>query len=610
LSCIAGCFSPGGPATPEPVGQMLATMHARAPDGDQIFHEGPVALGQAHLRTGSSGAEGVNALTLDRQVWLVADARIDDRPRLLRSLRSSGRVVADDAPHGELVLHAYAAFGIRLVDHLVGDFAFAIWDAPRQQLLCVRDHLGVRPFYYARLGERFYFASDIAALLAITGVPRDLDQRAVGEFLLLGMSLEPQRTIFSAIRSVPPASMMLLSRDSMEVREWWTLKRGAEQRYPRREDYVERFREVFGQAVEDRLPGGPVALQLSGGMDSTSIAAVAVQAARTSGHAVTAYHLTTESLIPEDDERAYAQQAADRLGIGMVSQDLGRTPLFASHRGSALHTSQPMPAPHLAVHAETLELIARSGARVWLSGYMGDAALSGQAAYFPNLLRGRRWGKFASEMFHHWRLGRSVRGLGMRALFGSGASSPDWKPPMPDWIDPEFIRAHRLDESWHRFWQAHESATDGLEQLRHAWLGQQYRATEILSTPLVARYPFLDLRLIEFLSGLPNCLLYDKRILRDAMQSRLPAAILARPKMGAAGDIVRTMVTNGILDAQTWSARLPPAVLPAAFAGAVDRYRQGQGKDSTWSSWLVVQTIALGHWLANNGIERKDVSDE
>jgi len=587
---------------------MLGAMHGRAPDGEQMFDEGPVALGQSFLRTGTSGAERENALTLDRKVWVVADARIDGRRELLQELRSRGLSLEEDVPHGELLLHAYAAFGEDLVHHLIGDFAFALWDAPKRKLLCVRDHFGVRPFYYAMTGGRLYFASDIAGLLAVDEIPQSLDEQAMGEFLLLGMSLEPERTIFKAIHCLAPACMMVISGANMTTKVFWRLERGAEQRYRRREEYVKRFREIFDQAVIDRLPGGPVALQLSGGMDSTSIAAVAAKAA-VSTRLVRGYHLTSERFVPDDHERGYAQQAADHLGIELVWQDLGDTPLFAHALEPRLRTAQPMPAPHLAMHAETLERIRQGGARVWLSGYMGDAVLSSQAHYYTDLLRRYRLAKFVREAAHHWRLSHSVRGLGLRTVVRRRAESPAWKPPMPDWIDPEFARKNDLPAVWQRFWEAHENSVDGFEQLRLAWIGHQFRASEVLPSAVVVRYPFLDLRLVEFLGGVPNCLLTQKQILREAMRMDLPPAILARPKTGLAGDFVRTMVTNGIIDPCVWSTALPSVMLPERFYQALVKYREGEGAGSTWSSWLFVQSFALGLWLANNAIARKDVSD-
>jgi asparagine synthase (glutamine-hydrolysing) len=581
---------------------MLAAMRSRAPDGDQDHCDGAAAIGQAFLRTGASAAEAMNALTLDGRVWLVADARLDGRPELLRALRVEGRTPRADSPDGELLLHAYAAFGERMVDHLVGDFAFVIWDAPRQRLLCVRDHFGIRPLYYARVAERFYFASDIDALLANPEVPRELDDRAVAEFLLLGVTMDPGRTIYKEIRALEPAGAMVLSGEGVRTWQWWRLERGPDQRYPRREDYAERFREVFRQAVLDRMPAGPVALQLSAGMDSSSIAAVAATAARGAGYTATAYHHTTQSVIPEDDELGLARQIAQCLHIPLVAQDLASSPLFARRLEPALHMAQPLTMPHPAVHRDVLDSMQRSGARVLLSGYMGDATLSAHQTYYSDLVRRGHLGKFAREVTHHLLSSWSVRGLGLRTLHRRAARSPAWKPALPDWIEPEVVESQDLDELWRRWWYLHENAVDGLDQLRLPWIEQQFRATEIFAAPVVGRYPFMDIRLIKFAAGLPNFLLLHKRILREAMRAELPAAVIARPKLGAHGDVLRAMVTNGNMAADSTELRLPPGVSAHKFQRAMSRFRNGEGADSTWASWLLMQVFALGYWLADNEI--------
>jgi asparagine synthase (glutamine-hydrolysing) len=607
LSCIAGAFGGGGEDAEVAVRAMLAAMHERAPDGDRIARRGAAVLGESHLATGSSRAEGLAAQTLDGRVWLVADARIDGRAELVRELRGRGRQVKDDAPHGELILHCYAVFGERLVEHLVGDFAFALWDDDARQLLLVRDHFGIRPLYYTRMAGQFLFASDIDGLLAAPGVNRALDEDRLAEFLMLGTQIDTAKTVFSHIALLPPASIMRVTAQDVTIQGWWKLQRGRDIRYSRREDYVEHFLEVFRAAVIDRLPDGPVALQLSAGMDSTSIAAVAVEELRARGHTAIGYHHTTRSLIPEDDEAGPAQEVADMLDIEMLCLDLGDTPLFAEPLDRARGTAQPLSSPHLAVHGRTLQLIGRAGARVIFSGFMGDAAMGGNPYYFSDLLRQGRWIRFAREAGHHWNLAHSLRGMGLRSVIRRKVAPPAWKPAMPDWIRASPILQTRLEETWNRFWYQHENALGSIAQFQMPWIGQQFTATEILPAPIVARYPYMDLRLIEFLTGIPSCLVARKAILRDAMAGRLPASVLLRPKFGAAGDITRTMVTNGIMAFDIASISWPEQILPRRFVSAWERFRRGSGSDSTWASWLLLQAIALTLWLqSNHGESRKD----
>lgn len=585
--------------------RMLGAMKERAPDGVQVHCDGPVDLGQAFLRTGKSGAESPNRLTLDGQVWIIADARIDGRAELLRALRARGRQAPDDAPHAELILHAYHAFGDAFVDHLIGDFAFALWDARREKLICVRDHFGVRPFYYCDSGESFLFASDIEALLTDSSVSRRVDERAVTHFLLLGLCEDEEQTIYRGIRCLPPATRLEVSRIGATRHRYWQLPSAVETRFSSRTEYIHRFSELFAESVKDRLPDGPVGVQLSGGMDSTAIAALAAEWSRLSPRSVTGYNVSCRSIEPQDEEEHFARLTAHHLGIPLVCQELGDYPLFARGADPALRTAFPLSYPHLAAHHDTLSGIAASGGRVILSGYSGDAVLAASPTYYPDLLRKGQAIKFVREITHHLRHVRSLKGLGFRSLYRRRRADPAWKPPMPDWLDPVLAGSCDAHSMWERWWAQHTGAVDAPSMLRLPWIPRQFEATEILKLPVVGRYPFHDLRLVNFLLGLPPFLLDRKTILRDAMHGRLPEPVRLRPKTAAPGDYVRKVVTNGKVRANTLGvgAGLPPQVVPERFAEAWDRYCAGAGSDSTWASCLLMQTIALGNWLSQNGEE-------
>jgi asparagine synthase (glutamine-hydrolysing) len=401
--------------------------------------------------------------------------------------------------------------------------------------------------------------------------------------------------------------MLIVDAGGLRIRAYWKFERGPQVRHRTREDYVRHFGDIFRTAVADRLPAGPVGLALTAGMDSSSIAAVAADLMRDSGFGISAFHHTTTSLIPEDDEKLLAQETADRFGIDLLCVDVATSPLFAAASDPALRTPQPLMAPQLDVHRRSMDAMQRSGARVFLSGYMGDAAFTNDTAHYTNLLRRGRLLAFAREAAHHWRVNRSPRGLGLRTLVRRQPPAPPWRPRMPDWIACSAAEARRLEAVWEEFWRLHQDARTLSDQLRLPWIGRQFAALEALSAPLVWNYPFLDLRLLAFLSGIPAGLLVDKRILRSAMHGQLPPSVLARPKRGVPGDVVRTMVTSGILAFNLESIPLPPMVARERFHAGWQRFRDGEGADATWQSGLMMQPVALGYWLANNrSRQRKD----
>ena len=607
MSCIVGRLQRGARADADAgsIEQMLRPVRGRAPDGMEITHHGAVSLGQAFLRTGSSPAERPHRLTLDNQTWIVADARIDARATLLRELRAAGRPVAPDAPHGELILHAWGAFGDEFLDHLIGDFAFALWDAPRERLVCARDHFGVRPLHYAQMGDSLLVASDIASLTAVPGLSRELDDLSVADFLLFGMCTEPDRTIHRHIRCLPPGTRLDASRDGVRVSRYWEPPRRKQTWLARRSDYVLRFKEIFGEAVAERLPGGAAATHLSGGMDSTTIAAVAAPRMRAAGQDFMACHVSCRSVVPEDEEGPLASLVAAHLQLPLHVHDVGDLPLLAPLPDPPGAIAAPCAYPHMAVQAQMHREICESGARVLLSGYAADAVLAPSAQYYASLLRGGRWARFALEAAHYVAAHGSLRATGLRTLWRPAPTPPEWKPQVPDWIS--VLPAAALKNRWETWWTEHQGAVDSERQLRLPWLHRQFEAGEAPALPLVCRYPFLDVRLVEFFNTLPNYMLAGKAILRVAMQGRLPDPVLGRPKIGLAGDPARQIVTNGKLSPANLlrGAELPPTVIAEKFLQAWEMFRQGSGAGSTWTSWLMLQPLALAAWLA----ERQEISN-
>ena len=128
--------------------------------------------------------------------------------KIIAKLRSAGFEVRQDAPDVELILHAYSAFGKSFLDHLIGDFAFALWDGRGKKLICARDHFGVRPFFYVITDKVFLFASDLGALLHHPSVSRELDVAAIGDFLLFGSRQDPEASTYHDIRRLKAASQI------------------------------------------------------------------------------------------------------------------------------------------------------------------------------------------------------------------------------------------------------------------------------------------------------------------------------------------------------------------------------------------------------------------
>lgn len=605
MSCIAGLFQLDGAAVERGLlERMLAPMKPRAPHGDTILVDGPVGLAQAFLRTGSSGAEASPRLTLDGKVFIVADARIDGRAELLAKLRARGRQLDDDAPHAELILHAYAAFGDSFVDHLIGDFAFALWDSDRKRLSCVRDPFGVRRLYHVRSGNLFGFASDIDALHTLAAVSSRLNETAVVDFLLFGGCCDPADTIYQDIRSLPPATRQDWTATGCTTTTYWHVPDRTETRYRREADYAERYVELLTQAVQDRLPSGPLSVQLSGGMDSTSIAAIAAPWARSRAHPVTAFHATYQRGGGGGEELALAELVARHLGIPLVVQDLADYKLFADAQHPSLRTAFPVSSARLPMHRDMMRQIAGGGGAVLLSGYGADALFSPAPDYVIQLLRRGRFFSLWRDLRHHVRHTGSLSGTGMKGLLRWRREAPTWQPAMPTWIAQDVAKSTHAEERWTYWLDRYQNSSSAREQLALPWLHRQFEGNECLPGPVVMRYPFLDVRLVSYLLSLPSFILTDKRIARLGMRKYLPAVITSRPKAAITANQTWETVTIGNNGARILGPGInqPLWIAEHAFQEAWRNYAQ-QETTSRWSSDLIVLPVALAHWLRNRSFE-------
>ena len=163
MSGIVGIVNlDGAPVDRELLRRMTDFMAYRGPDAQEIWNDGPVGFGHAMLRTTWEAETERQPLSFDGNVWLTADARIDARADLIAKLEAKGRAGAKLANDAELILHAYHAWGDDCVNHLIGDFAFAIWDGRESRVFCARDHFGVKPFYYAQRRHFFVFSNTLA----------------------------------------------------------------------------------------------------------------------------------------------------------------------------------------------------------------------------------------------------------------------------------------------------------------------------------------------------------------------------------------------------------------------------------------------------------------
>ncbi|MGH9492950.1 MAG: asparagine synthetase B family protein, partial [Terriglobales bacterium] len=539
--------------------------------------------------------------SLDGEVWITADARIDARQELLEKLASKGGAPPRDTGDAGLVLLAYQAWSEQCLEHLRGDFAFAIWDGRRRRLFCARDHFGVKPFYYAHRDSCLLLGNTLDCLRLHPAISGRLNEQAIADFLLVDFNCEPATTAFADIQRLPPAHFLTCDAGGLRVERYWSLELGDPLRYPRAQDYVERFRELLRAAVSDRLRTRRVATCLSGGLDSTSVAATAHQALRSSSAAfdLRAYTEVCDRLFP-DQERRYAGLVAQALGIPIHYIVTDDYQLF--ERWDQIPWRAPEPGVHWweALFSDKFQLAA-GHSRVLLDGNGGDPGFTfSLRLHLLDLLRRGRLLRFLADgATVAIREPRSLaRGLWRKLKRPPGPSS--WSP-YPAWLNEEFAARLELRSRWQRLVSEelpspHPRAGSFASLTGPFWahLFENYDPG-VTGSLVEVRYPYFDLRVMSYLLAVPPvpwCL--RKRLVREAMRGVLPEAVRLRPKAPLGGDPVRTRLAQASPD---WAPRLAPLPELGPYVQSDRMPRPQEGKDWGEASWVNLRPLALNLWL-------------
>ena len=572
-------------------------MSYRGPDAQEVWIDHHIGLGHTLLRTTFEAESEKQPTSLDGRVWLIADARIDARPELLRALSLNP---TDNYTDAQLILYAYEAWGEQCVEHLIGDFAFAIWDGRKQGLFCARDHLGVKPFFYANNSTSFIFSNTLNALRLDPGVSDELNEIAIGDYLLFGLNQDLSTTTFRDISRLPAGHTLTVANGTVKTRCYWGPTSKDELHFRDRQSYIDHFDELFNSAVQDRLRTNSVAVSMSGGLDSTSVAATAHELCK-KPDVVHAYSIIYDSLIP-DQERYYSQAAANHIGIAVTHINADQFELFD---GSAdLNQPEPFLLSPLIGQFNALLRLCADHSRVALTGWDGDAVMNEPVNnYFLLAARSLRVKDLMSAFSWYVRTQRRVPGLGIRGRINRMLEKQNAPAFYPEWIDESFARRTNLRERWLESalvqTNARETRPGALRALASKVWAPLFEGYDPGATRLSLefRHPFIDLRLVEFLLAVPAvpwCT--EKHILRVAMQHRLPTNVLNRHKTPLGGDPALQMTRRAsvrCLDSFEVSPQL------RCFVNLKQRSEiaEEQTPDGVWSN---LRVFALNHWLSNS----------
>jgi len=558
---IAGIVqSHGGHADREALAAMIAMLGHRGPDAQEVFVADEAGLAHARLSIIDLGG-GRQPMSLgDSQLWITFNGEIFNYVELREELIGKGHTFRTRSDT-EVILHLYQEEGENCVHRLNGQWAFAIWDTVRRKLFASRDRMGVRPLFYTKTADRFLFASEIKALFACSDVERNLDFHALDQIFTFWHVLPP-RTSFRNIQQLPPGHSLALENGTLRVWQYWDLQYspdddvtdGAEKRL------TEELLELLWDATRIRLRSDvPVGAYLSGGLDSTLIAALT--------KSLVGDRLQTFSVAFDDpgfDESAYQREASAFIHSQHRNVRCAHEDIAGVFPEVVWHSEQPIlrtaPAPLFLLS----RLVHESGFKVVLTGEGADETMGGYDIFKEAKIR-RFWGRQPQSRLRPLLLKRLYPYMdGMRRQSPAYLKSFFHVTP-EELTSPLFSHLPRwnLTQKLRSFLsaavQAEMSAGDPLyeiaEQLpreysswtafnRAEYLEAKYLLPGyILSSQgdrmamahsVECRYPFLDHRLVEFAGKLPPRLkmkvLDEKHLLKRAAHGFIPTSIERRYK--------------------------------------------------------------------------------
>lgn len=518
---------------------MLAALPGRGRAG--AVNHGAVSFG--HRELWADGAEqGATQTALSvRGLTVAADARLDNRLELAGIL---GLASADEngARDCDLILMAYERWGSDCPLRLHGDYAFALWDPAKRMLLCARDAVGARPFCYSLTTDgRFAFASDTAACLAAPGVDEGLDEAHAAAFLR-GEPTDVDSTFFRAVRSLPPGHCIEVGADTERIRRWWRPEDAPEVRLGSDEEYERAFLDHYSRAVRDRLRDAlPLGVHLSGGLDSSSIAALAARELRPLGqlpHAFCWHPPPNQGLTEaEADEYRLIESICGQEGLAPCYHAITPNHVLALlRRDGARYPNRDGTLVH---EAQVQQSAAAAGVRVILSGWGGDELASHSGAgYYTGLLKGGRWRQLLREARglsdKPWRFVARNAVLPLAHFRAAEIAANLLKGEMPrrrkvNFVNPALARKRRKRRYPVRVTSVRR---DQLARLQGGHLAQRMEdwGASGAREGVEYRFPLLDRRLIEFVLGMPaEQFRHGARsrwFMRRALRPVLPAAVL------------------------------------------------------------------------------------
>ena len=611
--------------------RMRDQMTHRGPDdsGELVFDNARGGFGFRRLSIIDLSAAGHQPMHgCDEQTWLVFNGEIYNHAKLRAGLEQRGHVYRSKTD-SETILHLYEERGIDFVQDLEGDYGIAIWDASREQLVLVRDRIGVKPLYYYFKDGRFIFASEIKAILEHPAVTPDIDEKALYHYLTFLTTPAPS-TLFSGIQKLPAGHLLIVRRDgSLDIRQYWDalppdepVERSDEEH---KVEILRLLRESIGKRMMSDVPFG---VFLSGGVDSSANVALMSEQMTRPVDTFTVGFSDAEYLNELDSARRIAKQFQTNHHEVIISEKEMRDFL----PGLVFHQDEPIADPVCVPLYYVSKLARDSGTIVIQVGEGSDEIFSGYENYVRHLRIYENFWRHAENLPRALR--RTVSNISRPALEATGrkraaielirrlgADEPlFWGGVV---VYDEALKPRVLSKQLRQRLNGHSSLHVVNEYLKHieterpnsdflarmTYLELKLRLPELLlmrvdkitmATSVEARVPFLDHHLVEYAMGLPRSLKVEgasgKHILKRALEDILPHDLLYMRKRGF-GAPVREWFRSalaGWFDSHVLNSRLRKReLLDYEFVNRMLIEHRNQSKDWGFHLWALLELEPL-----------------
>jgi asparagine synthase (glutamine-hydrolysing) len=613
---IAGfaAASPLGPGEHERAERMRDVLVHRGPDGAGLWADDHAVLAHRRLSIVDLAGGHQPLSNEDATIWVTFNGEIYNHADVRVELEAAGHQYRTRSDT-ETIVHAYEQWGAECVHKFRGMFAFAIWDAPRQRLLLVRDRLGVKPVYWAQVGDRILFASEIKAILESGLIAAKANEAVLSEVLATRYTSGTE-TMFEGIHKLLPGHRLFFERGQLTIDQYWDVPLDGpdpELESLTDEDLTDRFRTLLQQSVRLRLMADvPLGMFLSGGIDSAAVAALMAREVDRP--------IETFSVAFADrrfSELEYAREAARSVGANSHEIVIDDQDFFGALPRLVWHEDEPIAHPS-SVPLHFVSVLAGEHVKVVLTGEGSDELLAGYGKYPRSLFNWKAGGIYerlvpgvvrsavADSMVPHLpgRIGRlasrsflamprrpadmfldNFAGMPLRQqrLLMDPLAAPTGDPYAASL--EYYCRANGRSGVLGRLLY-----TDIKTYLVELLMKQDQMS---MSASIESRVPFLDHVLVEFAARLPHRMklsgLTTKRILRDAIRGVVPPAILTRKKMGFPVPFsgwVRgpwnSVARDVLLDRRSRERGL---INPTAVGALLDGHRDGVGGggDAIWA---------------------------